>query len=54
MEKVFGTSFVTDTEDVARMLSKSFICVTLAGDSYKNNGLLSGGHNKAGNSLLMI
>jgi len=52
MEKVFGYSFVTDNDEVAKKVSALYNCVTLNGDSYKNNGLLSGGHNKVGNRLL--
>ena len=51
MELIFGSTFVTESEETAIKISKFYTCVTTKGDSYKNNGKISGGFNKQGNRL---
>jgi len=59
MASVFGTTFIADDKETAKLISlennvQRFNCVTLEGDSYRSDGVLSGGANKQKPLLPMI
>ncbi|MCL7027639.1 hypothetical protein MKW94_012381 [Papaver nudicaule] len=56
VEHVFGSSFVCRTSDAAKEVNKgtNTSCVTLQGDIFRPNGLLTGGHRRNDQELLRI
>jgi len=51
MASIFGTTFIADDMATARAIAfenniKNFNCVTLEGDMYRADGILSGGASK--------
>ncbi|MCL7025251.1 hypothetical protein MKW94_019650 [Papaver nudicaule] len=56
VEHVFGSSFVCRTSDAAKEVNQGTdkSCVTLQGDIFRPNGLVTGGHRKNDDELLRI
>lgn len=57
MHQIFGQVFICEDAETARKISSSqraFPCVTLLGDSYRTDGVISGGVNTSGNRLQII
>ncbi|KAI3970129.1 hypothetical protein MKW92_029745 [Papaver armeniacum] len=56
VEHVFGSTFICRTSDAAKEVTEKckISCVTLQGDIFRQNGLVTGGHRKQDQELLRI
>ncbi|KAI3896502.1 hypothetical protein MKX03_015010 [Papaver bracteatum] len=56
VEHVFGSTFICRTSDAAKEVTDKckISCVTLQGDIFRQNGLVTGGHRKQDQELLRI